>query len=116
MVLLSVERHQLTRPQRAHHLDLLFDSPATRGEIYAERLELHRVPADGNAEAESSTRKHIDRGGLLGDERGLALRQDDDARHQLDPARDRGEKSEEHERLVEGVTIGVRPFPSTRTV
>ena len=46
------------------------------------------------------SREQVDLGRLLGHERGLALRQDDDAGHQLE-RRDRGEVAEQHERLVE---------------
>src|SRR5437870_7289506 len=45
-MVLSGERHELSRPQRAHHLDLLLDPPSACGEVFAERLELDRVPAD----------------------------------------------------------------------
>ena len=37
-----------------------------------------------DAEAEASAGQHVDLGGLLGDERGLALGQDDDAGDQLE--------------------------------
>jgi hypothetical protein len=44
--------------------------------------------------------EQIDLGRVLGDEDRLALREDDDARHELE-RRHRGQVSEQHERLVE---------------
>ena len=55
-------------------------------------------------------REQIDLGGLLRDERGLPLRQDDDAGDELE-RRDRGEVAEEHERLVERRVDVVRTGP-----
>ena len=84
----------------SHQLDLLAHAPAAIGEVGAERLVLDRVPTEADAEPEPAVGEQIDLGGLLGDERRLALRQDDDARDELE-RRDRGEVAEQHERLVE---------------
>ena len=65
-----------------------------------ERLVLDRVPAEPDAEPEPAAGEQVDLGGLLGHERGLALRQDDDAGDQLE-RRHRGQVAEHHERLVE---------------
>ncbi len=54
-----------------------------------------------SAEPQAAAGEHVDLGRLLRRERGLALREDDDARHELDLPRARREEAEEHERLVE---------------
>jgi hypothetical protein len=53
---------------------------------------------------------------LLGDERRLPLRQDDDARDQLDAPRDAGQEPEQHERLVERVPVVVLAGPASRAI
>jgi len=45
-------------------------------EVLVETGKLDLVPADPNAEPEPSAAQHIEAGRLLGDEDGLALRQD----------------------------------------
>ena len=52
--------------------------------------------------------EHVHRGRLLGHQRGLALRQDDDAGDELEPLRAGTEVAEQHEHLVEGTLIRVR--------
>jgi hypothetical protein len=106
----------LPGPEDPHHLDLLLDAPAAGAEVLAERLEFDRVPAHRDAEAEPPAREHVHRGRLLGHQRGLTLRKDDDARDQFHPARDRGEEPEEHERLVEAMAVGVGPLPPARAL
>ena len=87
-------------PEAAHEVDLLLEpSPAVR-EVLAQRLVLHRVPADPHAEPEPTRGEHVDFRGLLRDERGLALRQDDDPGDELRRG-DRGQVAEHHERLME---------------
>ena len=78
--------------------------------VLAERLVLDRVPADADAEAEPAAGEQVDLGRLLGDERGLALRQDDDPGDELE-LRARGEVAEQHERLVERRVHVVRARP-----
>ena len=80
------------------------------GEVGTERFVLHRVPSEADAEPEPAEREQVDLGGLLRDERGLALREDDDAGHQLE-RRDRGEVAEQHERLVKRRVDVVRAVP-----
>ena len=68
--------------------------------LRAERVVLHRVPADADAESEAAFAQDVDLGRLLRHERGLPLREDDHAGDQLE-LRDAGEEAEQHERLVE---------------
>ncbi len=81
--------HQLAGPEEPHDLELLLDPPAAIVDVLAERLELDRVPADADAQAQPAAREHVHLGRLLGDERRLALGQDEDAGDQLDAPRDR---------------------------
>src|SRR2546423_2241500 len=106
------EGHELARPQRAHHGDLLLDAPAARTEVGAERLELDGIPSDRNAEPQAAAREDIDGGRLLRDERRLALRKDDDAARKPEARGGRGEEAEQHERLVKRVAMRVRPLPA----
>ena len=96
----TVVGHRPFGPQAPHQRHLLVEPFSPVREVLAERLVLDPVPPEPDAESESSPREEIDLGGLLGGEDGLALREDDDARDELD-GRDRGQVPEEHERLVE---------------
>ena len=55
-VVLALERHMRLRPQRLHHLHLLFRPPAAVMEILVEADELDLVPADADAKAEACRR------------------------------------------------------------
>ena len=87
-------------PQRLHHLDLLLGAAAAIVEILVEADELDLVPADPDPEPEPAAAQHVERGGLLGDQRRLALRQDQHLRREILDLRDAGEKAEQHERVV----------------
>ena len=76
------------RPEAAHQLDLLLEAAAAVREVLAERLVLDEVPADAEAEPELPVRQQVDLGRLLREQRRLALRRDDDARHELELGRD----------------------------
>src|SRR5690242_18133067 len=69
-------------PEAAEQLDLLLLAPPAGAEVLAERLVLDRVPADADPEPELAGGQDIDLSRLLGDERGLPLGQDHDARNQ----------------------------------
>src|SRR4051794_26820929 len=75
-VVLAGEGDVRLGPQRLHDLDLLLRPAATVAEILIEADKLDRVPADPDPETESSAAQHVERGGLLGDQHRLALRQD----------------------------------------
>ncbi len=70
-------------------------------EVLSQCLVLERIPADAEPEPQAAAGEHVHLGGLLGRKRGLALRQDDDARHELDRPRACGDEPEQDERLVE---------------
>ena len=98
-------------PEAAEHLDLLLRAPSAVPEVLAERLELDVVPAQADSEPEPPAREQVDLGGLLGDEGGLALGQDEHPCDELESGRDPGEVPEEDEELVELVLGRVRPWP-----
>ena len=71
-------------------------------EVHAEALELDLVPADADAQPEAALAQRVERGGLLGDQRRLALRQDQHAGGEADLLRDARQEAEQHERIVIG--------------
>src|SRR5262245_15834203 len=107
LVIGALEAHERLGPELAHDRDLLADPPAARVEVLVQRLKLGVVPADADAQAKAPTREHVDGGSLLGHQRGLTLREDDDAGHQLEPLRARAEIAEKHEWLVERALVCV---------
>ncbi len=109
-LVLAFGRHRPLGPQPAQQRNLLGHPPTAIGEVLTERLILHRVPAQADPEAEVAIGQQVDLGGLLGDQRRLALRQDDDAGDEL--KRDqRGKVAERDERLVESRVDVIRPGP-----
>ena len=98
-----VERDHGLGPEAPEQLDLLLDPLAAVREVLAERLELDEVPAEADPEPEAPAGENVDLGGLLGDERGLPLREDEHAGDELEPGNDSGEVAEEDEDLVEHV-------------
>jgi hypothetical protein len=105
---LALERHQGLAPELAQELHLFLLAPATSVEALPERLVLDVVPTDADTEADASAGEQVDVGHLPRNEGGLALRQDQDPRHELDALGECGEVSEHHERVVEGVLLRVR--------
>ena len=106
-----VQCHQVLAPQGAHHLDLLLRPAAPVVEVLPQRLVLDGVPAYTHAEPQPSTGQHVDRGGLLGHEGRLALRQDYHPADQLNALGDPRQVSEQDEGLVKHVRVPVRPGP-----
>jgi len=80
---------------------------AAGAEVLSEGLVLDGAPADADAEAQPASGKEIDIGGLSCHEYGLALREDQDPRRELDSFGDGGQVGEHHERVVERVVLGV---------
>jgi hypothetical protein len=105
---LALERHQGFAPEFAQELHLLLLTPAAGVEALPQGLVLDVVPTDADAETAAPAGEQVDIGHLPRNERRLALRQNQNARHQLDPPGERGEVSEHHERVVEGVLLRVR--------
>ena len=94
-------------PQRLHDLHLLLGAPAAVVKILVEPGELDLVPADPDAEPEPPAAQHVETGRLLGDEHGLALRQDQHAGRKAELLGAAGEVAEQHERVVEQIGRGV---------
>ena len=69
----------LLRPQQAQHLDLLLAALAARTPVLVQRLVFDRIPADANAQPQTPAAEHVNLRRLLGHQRRLPLRQDDDA-------------------------------------
>ena len=69
------------------------------------------VPADADAQAQPPTAQDVDFRRLLGDQAGLALRQDQHAAAQLDGPGDGGDEGHRREGLVEGVLLAVDRLP-----
>ena len=101
----------LLRPQHPHHLNLLSGAAAPVLPVLAQPLVLNLVPAHADAQAQPAVGQHVHLGGLLGHQRRLALRQDDDARAELDLLGERGQVAEHHERLVEHIVLVVGTVP-----
>jgi hypothetical protein len=87
-------------PQLLHDLDLLLGAASAVMEVLVEPGKFDLVPADPDAEPEPAAAQHIETGRLLGDENGLALRQDQHARRKTKLIRASGKKAEQHERVV----------------
>jgi hypothetical protein len=97
---LAAEFDDRLSPQRAEHRDLLGRAPAAVLEGLVERLVLDRVPAYADPEAQAPAAQHVDLRRLLGHERRLPLRQDQDAGRQRDAAGNGREVRHERQRLV----------------
>ena len=102
--------------QPAKQLDLLLLAGAAGTEVLPERLVLNVVPADPHTEPQPTAGQKIDIGRLPSDERCLALRKDQDPSGEPDSLGDAGEIGEHHERVVEGVVLGVRTRQWRRSI
>src|SRR5207253_537239 len=99
--------------------DLLLRPATAIMEVFVEADKLDLVPADTDAEPEAAARQHVEAGRLLGDQHGLALRQDQHLGREI---RDLGaprEKPEQYERVV--IKVGragaaLRPFGPARDI
>ena len=113
---LPAEVDDLLGPEPPHQLDLLGLAAAPIVEVFVECFVFHRVPARAHAETQTPAREDVDLGSLLRHQRGLALGEDQHARHQLDAARDAREVAEQHERFVERRVLVVGPGPAALAV
>src|ERR1022692_4364208 len=104
-------RDRALGPQPAQQGDLLGHPGAAVGEALAERLVLDGVPAEADSQPKPAAGQQVHFRRLLGDERGLPLRQDDDAGHQLQGGQ-RGQVAEEHQRLVKSRADVMRAVPA----
>ena len=106
-------------PERLHHVDLLFRAAAAIVEILVEPDKLDVVPADPDAEPKPAAAQHVEAGGLLGDQHGLTLRQDQHLGRKIRDPRAPGEKAEQDERVVVEVgraAAALRPFRPARDI
>jgi hypothetical protein len=102
--------------QPAKERDLLFLPGPPGVEVLSEGIVLDVVPADPYTEAESTAGQEIDIGRLPRDERGLALRKDEDSCSETDPLGDAGQIREHHKRVMERVALGVGTHERTRSI
>ena len=96
--------------QPAEQADLLLLPGATGSEVLPEGLVLDVVPADPHPQAQPAPGQEVDVGRLACDERRLALGEDQDPGGKADPLGDGSQVGEHHERVVEGVVLGVRSW------
>jgi hypothetical protein len=89
-------------PQRLHDPYLIGRALAAGVEILVEADKFNLVPANADAEPKPAiaAAQHVERGRLLGDQRRLALRQDQHAGGKADRFSAAGEKREQYERVV----------------
>ena len=106
-VVLALERHMRVRPQRLHHLHLLFRPPAAVLEVLIEADVFDLVPADADTEAEASAAQHVQARGLLRHQHGLPLRQDQHAGGEAELRRAARQEAEQHEWIMEQVVVVV---------
>ena len=111
VVVTAVEIDDLFRPQAAKQFHLLLGAAAAGGEVLAQGFVLHGVPADADAQAQPPSAEDVHFGGLLGDQCGLALAQNNDGRDQLHAGRQRRHVPERYEDLVEHAVLGVAARP-----
>ena len=76
-------------------------------ELLPEGFVFDVVPADTDTEPQSTAGQQIEIGCLARDERGLALRKDQDPGGELESFGDSGQIGEHHERIVERVVLGI---------
>ena len=98
---LAAEIDDLLGPQRAQDRDLLRAASAAVLEGLVEGLEFDRVPAHADAEAQATPAQDVDLGRLLGHQRRLPLRENQDARREGDPGGDGREVRHQGQRLVD---------------
>src|SRR3954465_14188048 len=97
---LALKRHVGIGPQRLHHLNLFLGSLAPVVEILVEADELDLVPAYADAEPEAAAAKHVETGGLLGNQHCLTLRENQHLGGELDVFRASSDEAECDEGIV----------------
>ena len=107
-VKLAAEVHDLLGPQRAQDGDLLGAAAAAVVKGLVQGLELDGVPAHADSEAQPAAAQHVDLGRLLGHQRRLPLREDEDAGGQREPAGDGREVGHQRQRFVDHGLVRVR--------
>src|SRR5262249_42000936 len=83
-------------------------------EILTQGLVLDGIPADTDAQPQTTATEHIDFRRLLGHQGSLTLRQDEDGRHQLQPLGNASEIAHEGQGFVEIALVGIRKLGHLR--
>ena len=78
-----MERGRVVAPETLHRRDSFVGHPAPLREIGSQEGEFFREPADAESEQETFTGQHVQGGGLLGHQDGIALGQDEGGRAHL---------------------------------
>lgn len=93
-------------PERPEDGEILVGDRAAAGEVGAEVVEFTFEPSHADPEGQTSAAEVMDGRGLLGDEDGVALRQDENRGSQLDGVGHRREVAEDRQGLEE-VSVGL---------
>src|SRR5580658_10690729 len=95
------EIHMRFGPQSLHELHLFLRTQPPIAEILVEPYELNLVPADPDPQPEPAAAQHVKAGGLLGDQHGLPLGQNEHLRREANPRRTTAEKAKQNKGVVE---------------
>src|SRR5215510_8366927 len=101
VVVLAVELRLRLGPELFHGQDRLAHLAPAMVEVAAMELYLLAQSAGSDAEEEPPAAEEIEAGDLLGQNKGVPLRHEDDARAELDAARHAGGTRESHEGVDE---------------
>ena len=99
LVVATVEVDVRPGEQRQRGVEHLVGPPAALGLVHPASFELRAVPARADAEDEAVTREQVERRDLLGQNSGLAQRQDQDRRAEPDAFGYRGDMRQGHQRI-----------------
>jgi hypothetical protein len=88
---LALEAEERLRPEQLQHLHLLGEARAAAVYVLADRPVLGLLPADADAELEAAATDEVEFRRLLGNDRRLVQRQDQDRRNEVQAARLAGE-------------------------
>ena len=102
----SVKVHRGLRPELFEEGHLLLAAIPPRLKVRAHSLVFLSAGTDAYAETQAAVGQHIQLRSLLGDQYGLARRQDNDRRHQFYLVRDCRHMGQQRQRLVHIATIG----------
>src|ERR1700677_5107571 len=111
MMPLPIEFDMGLGPQRLHHSDLLLRPLSPIMKFLVEANELHLVPANADPQPKPASAQHVEAGGLLGDQNGLPLGQDEHLRREANSRRATAEKPEQDERIMEEIGRGAPRAP-----
>ena len=103
-------------PELAQTGNLLLHPPGAVAEGLPQDLEFHGVPADADAQAQPAAGQEVYFRRLLGDQRRLPLREDENRGCKLEPPGRAGEEAEQGQGLVEHVVERVIGPPVLRAV